>query len=356
MHEPHCSEYGKQCLQRYGFFASISKIISRIFTCTGGMQKIYDPAHYKVIFFSSAPIGIPFLKELQENKKFEVTGVVSMPDAPVGRGLQLQANPIKKACHELHIHNIATPTKIKPDISQEREKFSKRLTEQEPDFIVVIAYGKIIPQAILDIPKIAPINVHGSQLPYYRGASPIQSALLHMDEKSAITIMRMEAWLDTGPIIDILPFTQHLNWTAADVIQHMKDIGPKFLSSTLRKYGKGLLGELTQDETQANHCKKIQKKDGLIHAHDTLYNVFAKYKAFFLRPKIYIYLQEIFPKQDNKRVIIEQLIVDEKLFIQHKDDPFITEQTLNPAILECKLKVEGKKAMSRQDFHHGYHN
>lgn len=101
MHEPHCSEYGKLCLQRYGFFRSIGKITSRVFSCTGGMHKIYDPEFYKVVFFSSAPIGVPFLEKLYADKRFEVTGVVTMPDAPSGRGMKMQENIIKTKTKEL---------------------------------------------------------------------------------------------------------------------------------------------------------------------------------------------------------------------------------------------------------------
>ncbi len=101
MHEPHCSEYGKLCLQRYGFFHSIGKITSRVFSCTGGMHKIYDPEFYKIVFFSSAPIGVPFLEKLQEDNRFDVTGVVTMPDAPAGRGMKMQENVIKAKAKEL---------------------------------------------------------------------------------------------------------------------------------------------------------------------------------------------------------------------------------------------------------------
>lgn len=126
--------------------------------------------------------------------------------------------------------------------------------------MVVIAYGKIIPQAILDIPKIAPINVHGSLLPKYRGASPIQSTLLNNDKETGITIMKMDATMDTGNMIDILRFTIPFQWTTKDLIEEMKKIGPKFLTTTLWKYGKKLLGEVVQQENKATYCGKIEKE------------------------------------------------------------------------------------------------
>jgi methionyl-tRNA formyltransferase len=97
---------------------------------------------------------------------------------------------------------ICTPSKLNPSKSEEGQMFAQRLTDKAPDFLVVIAYGKIIPQAILDIAKIAPINVHGSLLPKYRGASPIQTCLLNGDQETGITIMKMDATMDTGAMID----------------------------------------------------------------------------------------------------------------------------------------------------------
>jgi len=155
---------------------------------------------------------------------------------------------------------IYTPTKLNPEKSEEGKAFAERLKEKKPDLLVVIAYGKIIPQAILDIPKIAPINVHGSLLPKYRGASPIQSTLLNNDKETGITIMKMDATMDTGDMIDILRFRIPFNRTTKELIDEMKKIGPKFLNNTLRKYGKKLLGEVKQQEHKATYCGKIEKE------------------------------------------------------------------------------------------------
>jgi len=153
-----------------------------------------------------------------------------------------------------------TPTKLHPEKSEEGRQFTQRLQEKKPDLIVVIAYGKIIPQAILDIPKIAPINVHGSLLPKYRGASPIQSTLLNNDKETGITIMKMDATMDTGNMIDILRFTIPFQRTTKELIQEIEKIGPKFLNDTLWKYGKKILGEVVQQEHKATYCGKIEKE------------------------------------------------------------------------------------------------
>ena len=128
--------------------------IDRILHCLPSMHKIYDPEHYRVVFISSAPIGTPFLDELVADPRFEVVGIVTQPDKPVGRGLTLQENIIQTHAKKLGIRDskIQTPTKINPEKSIEGKNFFDRLSAVKPDFLVVIAYGKIIPQNILDIP------------------------------------------------------------------------------------------------------------------------------------------------------------------------------------------------------------
>ena len=148
-HEPHCSEYG-------------------------------------VVFFSSALIGVPFLEALAADKRFEVVGVVTQEDKPVGRGLKLTPNIIKQTALDIGLSSeeIQTPQKINPDLSLEGKNFFDRLESRKADFFVVIAYGKLMPQSLLDLPIFGAINVHGSLLPKYRGASPLQSVFLADEQQS----------------------------------------------------------------------------------------------------------------------------------------------------------------------------
>ena len=139
--------------------------MERVSSCTGGTHKIYDPDHYKVVFMSSAPIGLPFLEKLHSDPRFEVNGVVTMPDKPSGRGMKMKPNIIKAKARELGLGEdcIKTPQSLKlksKKYGADAQQTTTRLETLKPDFIVVIAYGKIIPQHILDIPTIGPINVH----------------------------------------------------------------------------------------------------------------------------------------------------------------------------------------------------
>ncbi len=366
-HEPHCSKYSINVLKRYGFRPGMFYAADRVLHCTASMHKHYDPAQYKIVFFSSAPIGVPFLEALAQDKRFEVVGVVTQCDKPSGRWMEMSENIIKKEAKKLFAwcseNFIATPTKLNPEKpapfgatgSEEGKKFAERLKEKEPDMIVVIAYGKIIPQSILDIPKIAPINIHGSLLPKYRGASPIQTTLLNNDKETGITIMKMDATMDTGNMIDILRFRIPFERTTKELIEEMMKIGPKFLNTTLRKYGKKLLGEVPQQEHKATYCGKIEKESWLIDPRsDSITTIYNKYRAFALRPKIYFSLK---PKAESGkpiRVIIEHLKLNEPLYNSNDEVPLFKGKELHPAVIDIQLKPEGKKTMSRKEFLNWY--
>ena len=351
-HTPHCSEYATQVLKRYWFFKWIAPISDRILSCKPSSQKMYDPAFYRVVFCSSAKIWIPFLEELKTDSRFEICGIVTQSDKPAWRWMQLQENPIKVSAKELFPEAeedfIQTPTKINPEKSVEGQNFYDWLKEKNPDFLVVISYGKILPQSILDIPQFWPINVHGSLLPKYRWASPLQSIFLNKEEKSWITIMHMNAWMDTGDIIDQLSFPIQFNWTVKELIEALEKAWPKFLCNTLRNYGKHQISAEPQDEKSSTLCKKIEKSDWEINPFkDSLEDIYAKYRAYAIWPKIRFKLNE-------KSVIIEELELDEKLYNEHKSEPIIIEKKLNQAITKISPKPEWKKAMDWKSFCNGY--
>lgn len=323
--------------------------MDRVAHCTGWTKRIYDPDHYKVVSFSSAPIGVPFLQALAQDARFELVWVVTMPDAPSGRGMKMQENVIKSEAWKLGIcvDSIATPTKLNPDKSDEGKEFAQWLQSRKPDFLVVIAYGKIIPQPILDIPTLASINVHGSLLPKYRGASPLQSVFLDGENETGITIMRMDAWLDTGDMIDKIKFKIPFDWTVKNVIEKMQSVWPAFLCDTLWKYGKRMLGEVKQNDIEATLCGKIEKENWLIDPlKDSLESIYRKYRAYYLWPKVYF--------TTPVRVIIEKLVLDERIFEEEKNNSLIQWKGLNKAVIELLVKPEGKKAMGWGEFVNGY--
>lgn len=353
--------------------------MDRVFNCKPSHTKKYDPSHYRVVFFSGAPIGVPFLKKLAEDKRFEVVGVVTMPDKARDRGHKVQENVIKIAAKRLQAHHpvldpespqeqrdaelnsawrdafIQTPSKLNPEKSEEGKEFCEWLKSLDADFFVTIAYGKIVPQAVLDIPKFAPINVHGSLLPKYRWASPIQSVFLHDETETGLTIMKMVKKMDAGPAINKLKIKIGFDWTAKTIIDKFINKGPKFLNDTLRKYGKDMLWEVKQDLGKVTFCSKIEKEDGEIDIFETpLKEVYNKYRAYALWPKIFFFLGEDFGKHKGKRVVVEKLVLDEERFKKSKLEPLLNSKKLNPSVTELIVKPEGKKTMSWEDFGKGY--
>ena len=351
-HEPHCSEYATQILKRYWFFKWLAPISDRILSCKPSNRKMYDPSFYRVVFFCSANIWIPFLEELKWDDRFEICWVVTQADKPAWRWMQLKENPIKVKAKELFPDKtedfIQTPLKINPEKSVEWQNFYDWLKAKNPDFFVVISYGKILPQSILDIPTFGPINVHGSLLPKYRGASPLQSIFLNKEEKSWITIMHMNAWMDTWDIIDQLSFSLKFERTVKDLITALEKEGPKFLCNTLWNYGKKQIKAEKQDEKNATICQKIEKSAWEIDIYnDKLEDIYAKYRAYAIWPKIWFKLNE-------KIVIIEELQLDESKYNENWDKPLIDWKNLNPAVVNIAIKPEWKKAMDWKSFCNGY--
>ena len=351
-HKPHCSEYAVQILKRYWFFKWLALISDRILSCKPSNKKMYDPAFYRIVFCSSANIWIPFLEELNNDPRFEICWIVTQADKPAWRWLQLKENPVKLKAKELFQDEnedfIQTPRNINPEKTLEWQNFYNWLKEKKPDFLVVISYGKILPKSILDIPTFWPINVHGSLLPKYRWASPLQSIFLNKEEKSWITIMHMNEWMDTWDIIDQLSFFIEFNRTVKDLITALEKNWPKFLCNTLWNYAKWYIKRERQDESNATICKKIEKSDWEIDIYnDNLEDIYAKYRAYAIRPKIRFKLNE-------KTVIIEELQIDELKYNENKHSPLVQWKNLNTSIINISIKPEWKKAMDWNSFCNGY--
>ncbi len=359
-HEPHCSAYGKQCVKRYGFWPWIAYTTQRIITCTPRMTKTYDPAHYRVVFFSGSPIGVPFLQQLANDSRFEIVGVVSMPDKPSGRGQQMQKNIIKETVEQLGINHIFDRPKLRQKAADGTfpadSGVAATLQSLQADYFVVVAYGKIIPVEILDIPHFWSINVHGSILPAYRGASPLQSVFLHDEKETWLTIMKMSEGMDEWDIISVYKFPLPFSWTSKDLFAKVQDIWPQFLADSIWDVWKWHISPIAQDSAQATYCHKIEKEHGCIDLWNTpLHEVYNKYRAYSLWPKTWASWPTEYSKIAGKTIIIEEIVCHEWLFEEHSDEPLVKiTGHLNSAIRKLIVKPEGKKSMSREDFKNGY--
>jgi methionyl-tRNA formyltransferase len=365
-HEPHCSQYCLEVLKKYGLFPGIVYMTDRVTSCTWASTISHDPSSYRVVFCSSAPIGAPFLEQLESDPRYDVIWVVTNPDRAVGRGMKMRKNIIKETAEKIVRTRedwkesfISTPPSLRLNSKKyatEAQEFQSWLEQKKPDLLVVIAYGKIIPQHILNIPTVAPINVHGSLLPAYRGASPIQSAFLDGQTESWITIMRMEAGLDTWPMIDKKTIPLEFSDTALNLIKKIQIVGPKFLNDTMREYAKWHIDETIQDDSLATHTSKLEKTDWLIDPYTlSLEEIQKTYKGCYLRPKTYFILDDTRWSHSWKQVTIDTLQIDEKTYNNHKTKSLIKkDNAINSAIMQLKVKPAWSKAMSRNDFLLGY--
>ncbi len=187
----------------------------------------------------------------------EVAAVYTQPDRPAGRGKKLQASPVKGLALR---HGLA----VRQPLNFKNQDEVTALAALEPDFLVVAAYGLILPQAVLNIPKVAPVNVHASLLPKYRGAAPIQRAVMNGDKETGIAIMRMEAGLDSGPVYAERAIPIGPDATAGEVHDELAALGAELLLRSLPDIAAGKLRAAPQDESLATYAPKLSKADGRI--------------------------------------------------------------------------------------------
>jgi methionyl-tRNA formyltransferase len=222
------------------------------------MRNPTDPAQsVRVVFMGTADLACPALEKLAHAKGVEVAAVVTQPDRPKGRELKCQPPPVKIMAERLGLE-ILQPEKAR------HESFLSQLRERAPDLVVLAAYGQILPQTILDLPRFGCVNIHASLLPKYRGAAPIQWAMLNGETITGITLMKMDAGLDTGDIL----IQESMSITPADDAQTLHDrlaaMGARVLIESLPSYLAGKIVPRPQSAADASYARKIAKADGRI--------------------------------------------------------------------------------------------
>jgi len=225
----------------------------------------------RIIFMGTAELSCASLQKLAEN--YSVVAVVTQPDKPRGRELKLQFSPVKTLAEELKLP-VLQPLKARD------ETFIAELRGLKPDLIVVVAYGQILPQSILDLPKFGCVNVHTSLLPKYRGASPIQSAILNGDAQTGVTIMKMDVGLDTGGIISQArtPILKEDN--SQTLHDRLAQIGADLLVKTIPDYVEGKILPKPQPVEGASYAAKIKKEDGRIDWSEPAEKILNRLRAF----------------------------------------------------------------------------
>ena len=241
----------------------------------------------KIAFFGTWDFSRSVLQWLYESWLFDIALVVSQRDKPVGRKKEVLPTPVKQFALN-HDIEVAQPKslKIKPD--SVGETLLKELKDLKLDFIVVVAYGKIMPIELLEAPKYNSINLHGSILPLYRWASPIQASIKNGDTKTGLTTMYMSAGMDEGDILKIKEVDIEPDDTTPDIFGKFSDIGPSLMIETLQEIVSWEISWTPQIDSDATYCWKISKEDGKVSfQNQSAQEIYNTYRAYTPWPGIY---------------------------------------------------------------------
>jgi len=306
----------------------------------------------RIIFIGTGEIGVPTLRMLREWPDHQLVGIVTQPDKPVGRDQKLTPPPIKAASQQL---NVASPTsECELEIFQPaRIKAPEAIAAiriLNPDLIVVMAYGQILPREVLEIPKIACLNLHASILPRWRGAAPIQAAIAAGDRETGITVMYMDEGLDTGDIllekkIEIAPTE-----TGGSLHDRLAKIAPESLRDAISFLAKGEAPRTAQESRFATYAPKLERENGRIDWTEPAEVIERKIRAFNPWPGAFMELDK------RKLKIFRATIVDRS---GNPGEILMGENELvvgagKESLSLTEVQLQGKRRMSAADFLRGY--
>jgi methionyl-tRNA formyltransferase len=278
----------------------------------------------KFIFFGTPEPAVTVLETLK-TRGLIPSLIITAPDKPKGRGLLVQASPVATWAEKECIP-VEKPTTLKDGV------LTGKISSLAPDVALVFAYGKIIPEGILSAPTHGTLNIHPSLLPLYRGPCPVEGALLNGDSLTGVSLMKIDAEMDHGPILK--QTTSHINEeeTAPTLLNRLCIEGAELFSTTVEAYIADNVAEKEQDHTKATYTQKIKKSDGEVSLEDDSATLWNKYRAYTPWPGIYF-----FTERNTKRIRVSITKAS------YKDGVFTIE----------KVIPEGKKEMSYADFERG---
>ena len=291
-------------------------------------------APLRVIFAGTPDFSVPALEGLLTSTH-EVAAVYTQPDRPAGRGRRLTASPVKQTAEAAGVP-VHQPPSLRDDAAVQQ------LQELAPDLMVVVAYGLILPQRVLDIPRLGCVNIHASMLPRWRGAAPIQRAIEAGDATSGVAIMRMEAGLDTGPVF-------LARETGGQLHDRLAVIGAEALLSALPGIADGSLSPQLQDDGCATYARKIEKSEGLIDWHAPAVEIDRKIRAFNPWPVAYTrHGGDVLRVWESEPLPGTAAGAPGTVFNASRDG--IDVVTGNGLLRLVRLQPPGKRAMSAGDF------
>src|SRR5882762_8823630 len=297
-----------------------------------------------LVFAGTPRFAVPTLEKLVE-AGFTVRLVVTPPDRPRGRGMELTASPVKETALQLGLP-ITQPDKIKNN-----EDFRNQLTELKPDALIVVGYGRIIPQWMIDLPPLGNLNVHASLLPKYRGAAPIQWAIARGETVTGVTTMRIDAGLDTGDILLQRECPISAGDTAEAIAPKLAAIGAELMVETLGGLQAGTIRARPQDHGQATLAPILKKEDGQIDFDRSATEIWNRLRGFQPWPGAFttfrgknLHLWSAKPASANAPVGEIKL----------QGDHLLVGCGGHTALELLEVQVEGRKRMPAHDFTNGY--
>src|SRR4029077_2695746 len=234
----------------------------------------------RIVFCGTPSFAVPTLKHLLAQNDFEIVGVITQPDRPRGRGQEVSFSPVKEVASAANIP-VHQPEKIRAPEVQEL------LQGLAPDGIVIIAYGQIIPARLLPIPKLGWINLHASLLPKYRGAAPINWAIVNGETTTGITTMRIDAGMDTGDMLLQREIEIGAKETAPELVARLSESGAPLMAETLRGLAAGTILPRPQNHSEASHAPILKKEDGRVDWSLSAREIFNRMRGFAPWPGAY---------------------------------------------------------------------
>lgn len=298
----------------------------------------------RVVFMGTPDFAVPVLEALTESKH-EVVAVVTQPDKRKGRGKEMQYTPVKTAALN-HGIEVYQPAKVKD------EEFQNVLRDINADVIVVVAFGQILPPSIIHMPKYGCINVHASLLPKYRGAAPIQWAVIDGEKETGITTMQMDEGLDTGNMMlkEVVPVDE--KETGGSLHDKLAACGGKIILETLQKVEDGTVTYTKQDDSKSNYAKMLDKNLGKIDFTKKAVEIERLIRGLNPWPSAYTKLNGKTLKIWDADVLEGENETPGKIVNITKDQIWIS--TGEGILAVNELQLEGKKRMNTEDFLRGY--
>jgi len=299
-----------------------------------------------ILFAGTPKPSAKILRALCNETSLKVVGVITKPDKAQKRGNKIEQSPV---CIEALKQKLNI---FKPD-SLNCEELRKSIEHLNVDYIIVAAYGKILPKWLLDFPNIMPVNIHYSLLPKYRGASPIQSSLLNNDTRSGITFMKMSEGLDDGDCIEQYVIDIKNNHNKITLENDLCDLSISKILDILHGLKNHKYNLITQDNKLASYCSKIQKSDSLISFTETANQIYSKFKAYYEWPGVsFIHKNTLIKIKDMYLIDDNNIDLLGKEFLLSKDGLYI--KTSNKVIVITYLQFPNKNIISASDAFNSY--